>query len=1278
MTAQRSTRIPRQARSAAWALVTACTLTGQAFAQVPLADQPVFANTSVPGNLALALSVEFPTAVSVAHIDAAYDSTKAYLGYFDPNKCYLYQYAASEPDRHFYPAGAATARGCTGSQDAKWSGNFLNWATMQTIDPFRWALTGGYRVVDSTTLTLIEKAWASGQGGTGNFPNRSLGSNALVAGNTPFTWTSMAMRIQGLGNRMRFTVTGGVDNTPTAYDPAVAVVSTTVYEVSVRVKVCDTNVAAAGALESNCTAYPNGSYKPTGLIQQYASKIRYSAFGYLNDSNLQRDGGVLRARQKFVGPMVPVPTAPDVANTATEWDAASGILTINPDSSDASSTATLFGVPVSNSGVINYLNKFGQVIPGSYKTFDPVGELYYAAVRYFKKLGNVPEWSAPGAASAATKTTWVDGFPVITTWDDPIQYSCQKNFVLGIGDVNTHADKNVPGSSGTANEPGKPSALALDPVNATTATNKVGALHGLGASLGTAENYGGCCSNNSALMAGVAYDSATVDIRPDDVAFPQTKGKQTVKTYWLDILEFQTYKPNNQFYLAAKYGGFKVPNVFDPYTQSTDIPLAWWSTTGETVGSGGSSQARPDTYFVASRPDQMVSGLTKAFASIASELNAFTTSFSPVSPQISTSGAVSYSAKYDAGSWTGDITAGTIVFNEITGATTITDSWSFGGKLATQISGTGWDTNRRIVTRHSDTGVGVPFRLVSLSASQQTALDTAYRTGNDAGDYLNYLRGDPTHEEASPAPGSARIYRNRASPVGDIVGSKTRPIGAPNADFSDAANPGYSAFKLLRASRPTMVYVGSNSGMLHAIHGALTGATAGQEAWAYVPSGVFEGPTGTPNSNGLRARGDPDFTHKFFVDGTPLVTDIDFGRTVGGSGTDWRTVLIGSLGKGGKSYFAIDVTNPAVMATEATAATKVLWEFSHADLGYTYSEPVSVKTKKYGWVLIFGSGYNNADGKPYFFIVNPRTGALLEPPIEAKEANGSTVGSPGSQAGLAQVQAFVLDRTDFTADSAYAGDLLGNLWRLDLTPLTGSYATPTKIAELTDTLGARVPVTSRPLVVIQPMTGKRFVTVGSGRFLDSTDVPSTQPQTFYGIIDGTSSVFSTSSTLPAGFTFPVSQNKLKQLTDLTIKNLLNPATQIGWWYDLGTGAGSLGWRVISDPTAFNGVVAFAAMLPNGDVCNASGKSRVYAIDVGLGQSALVSGVGPNAPPPVFIDIADGVVTELRWGAQQMSNGNTELTLIAGKSNSGVDQIKTKKPTGKGLRRLNWRELPLAD
>ena len=291
----------------------------------PLADQPLL-TPDVPGNLALALSVEFPTAVSVAHIEA-YSTASTYLGYFDPNKCYLYSYHATETLRHFYPAGAASGRECTGANDNMWSGNFLNWATMQTIDPFRWALTGGYRVRDTASETWLEKAWASGQGGASNFPNRSISGAGLVKGATPFTWGTFKMRIHGLGNKMRFSGTGNVDSTPAPHNPGTTIDQLNVYEVSVRVKVCDPLTTP----EANCKNYGGLNWKPEGLLQQYAHKIRYSAFGYLNDDNIQRDAGVLRARQKFVGPTVPVAGASpltrtsgdnSIANSRTRWLAA--------------------------------------------------------------------------------------------------------------------------------------------------------------------------------------------------------------------------------------------------------------------------------------------------------------------------------------------------------------------------------------------------------------------------------------------------------------------------------------------------------------------------------------------------------------------------------------------------------------------------------------------------------------------------------------------------------------------------------------------------------------------------------------------------------------------------------------------------------------------------------------------------------------------------------------------------------------------------------------------
>jgi type IV pilus assembly protein PilY1 len=1258
-------------RHAAFALVAGLAL-HSAQAAVALADQPVFTNTGVPGNLALALSVEFPTAVSVAHIESTYDGAKVFLGYFDPAKCYGYSYNSDEKLRHFYPAGLAAegTRTCTAS---KWSGNFLNWATMQTVDPFRWALTGGYRSTDTATETFLEKAWASGQGGSGNFPNKSLGTSGLVSNNTGMGWSSLNMRVWGLGNKMVFSRDGNLDGDARPYRPDQAVDPEKVYEVSVRVKVCDSS-AAAGSLESNCTAYSGGNYKPTGLLQQYSDKIRYSAFGYLNDDNLQRDGGVLRAKQKFVGPSEPVPNAGPSANAAREWDPTTGVIAINPDSVDADNTNTVFGLSgtdrVVNSGVINYANKFGQVTPGSYKTYDPVGELYYAAIRYFKNLGNVPEWTEMGGASTTTKKTWIDGFPVITNWDDPIKYACQRNFILGIGDVNTHADKNVPGTSGSSNEPTKPAALALDPVNAVTATNTVGTLHGLGGSLGSTENYGGCCNNNSALMAGLAYDSNTKDIRPDVAAKPQTKGMQTVQTYWLDILEYRTYKANNQFYLAAKYGGFKVPAGFDPYAQTADIPEALW-TSGEMVN----GQKRPNNYFVASQPDQMVSGLKRAFGDIAGQLRVFTTSFSTALPQVASVGNASYSAQYDSSTWTAEVSANKANFNS-SGEPELTPVWSANAQLLTQIAGTGWDTQRTVVSFNNSSNAGVPFRLSDLSAAQQIALDTVYRTGNDAADFLKYLRGDASNEESSTTSTASTKYRTRVRPLGDVVGSRARAVVGPSAPYSGAANPGYSQFRTDYKNRLPMVYVGSNDGMLHAFNGSIeAGKGGGTEVFAYVPGAVIEGPSkpATPSVNGLQTRGDPDFTHRFFVDGTPATFDVDFGRTQGNMGAaDWRTILVGSLGKGGKSYYALDVTDPTALnavaagtAREAAVAGKVLWEFKHDDLGFTFGEPIAVKLRKYGWVLVFGSGYNNRNGDGHIFIVNPRTGGLIEKISTGPAATGV------EDAGLAHVQAFVLDRTDGTADTLYAGDLSGNLWRVDVGDASAAFPAPINLATLTNAAGDRLPVTSRPHVVVQPGNNRRWITVGTGRLLNNPDVSGGGiSQAFFAIMDGNNLRPNSAAQLPTGMSFPLGRNKLKELTDLTKKVTLDLSTEIGWWFDLGKDAG-LGWRVLNEPTSFYGTVTFATMLPTvSDACNPSGKSRIYSIDLGTGKSKLLS---PSGDPIPFSTEVAGVVTDLRH-----YNVDGQERLIGCGDTGGCKRIIKEEPTAQGLRRLNWRELQLAD
>lgn len=1354
-------------------------------AAVDLADMPLFSTISVPGNLALALSVEWPTATTPAYPSTvAYSSASTYLGYFDPEKCYVYTRvntgttaAPNYSTSYFAPDSLAASHACTSTATkALWSGNYLNWASMQTLDAFRWVLTGGYRSVDTATSTVLTKTNALQDSTV--MPYKTISSG--LSGATPFNYASGITRLRALGTAMWFTtgaplecsfttttagantfscttsqgakscnsngttactvtVTDGGDlqctrtgTGPYAYSCLARNASATVgaqctasniakvananttascsvattgtypivdyngestaaatagvqnlYRVYINVKVCDSTVG----LETNCKAYSQAS-KPEGLMQAYASKLRYSAFGYYNDSTGLRDGGVMRARMKYIGPTKPVPGSAALTNAVTEWNATTGVMVTNPDSTDASATVAMASaagrtVTISNSGVMNYLNKFGY-FSSSYKSKDPVGELYYAATRYFKNLGNVPEYtSLSGAANDATATTWLDGFPSIATWDDPMLYSCQKNFILGIGDVNTWNDVNLPGTtlrSATTNEPALPTSVSGDAtVDTAVATNMVGKLEGFSGNLSTyysAPNSTACANTgsqcNGYLMAGLAYDSHTKDIRTD------LSGKQTINTYWMDVLENQVYRHKNAFWLATKYGGFTVPTGFDPYAggngASTLGLTTWYNNTDTlTIGTAGlafstdttGSDKRPDNYFPGNRPELMKSGLTAAFEKIASEAEAASsTAFATVSPTVTTSGTISYSADYDPKKWIGALTASTFAYAD-DGSVTPTDQWEAGSKLdATTVTA----STRKIITCCTSAGAGLAFTNAALTAA---TLDARTYLGGFAAvsgvasgsqsttNYIAYLRGDRSQELANGG-----VYRTRSSRLGDIVNSKPLVIAAPDALYYDVYNPGYSAYRRTYNRRWPVVYVGANDGMLHAFDGRVGETTSGKELFAYVPSFLY-GTAATAASTGLAALGNPSFTHHYYVDGPLASFDVDINRAPGSASTTpaWRTLLVGGLGKGGKGYFALDVTASDDFAdfTEAQLAAKLLWEFTDSRLGYSFGKPSIVKTKKYGWVAIFPSGYNNADGKGYFFFVNPRTGALLE-------AVATPEGSTASPIDMGNLSAYTENYTDFTADAVYGTDLRGNIWRLDLTASSGDYPSPVKIATLADDSGVAQPITTRPLIEVDTASKKRYVLVGTGRLLADSDIASNQTQSIYAVRDGTSGTgkFYTASTMPTGYSFPIGRSNLVQNSSLTVGIGSSPASPMGWYHDLAV-SNNIAERVNVQPISNGNVLVFGANLPNGQACSPSGSGTVYALDFPTGQTVLEDAdgnlVGSNS---AFV----GVITDI---AIQRVGG--KLRIYAGSSTGQILNPKAKLSGSGAVRILNWRELP---
>lgn len=1282
-----------------------------------ISDTPLFLSSRVDPNVLFDMSIESPM-IGAAYNDqtdtsgctgrpaneggfsigTCYFKTKTYLGYFDSSKCYEYS------DNRFNPVSAATASYTVGATatcgGSYWSGNFLNWATMTAIDEFRWALTGGHRSSDTAALTVMERA------------NQNLGK-----GHSWFPVKKVGAAI-GPGNVATSTVTPYADATLYLYSHGVQLdVGTTTatnekfVNRNVRVKACDSTVG----LETNCKAYGT-SNKPIGLIQRYSDNMRFALTSYLLDSTQSRDGGVLRSKMKYTGPNKYVIGTGTAANDNKEWSATDGTFVTNPDSSDATNSG------VANSGVINYINKFGS---NGYKGSDPAGELYYEALRYFKNLGPTPEYSS---GLDATKK---DGFPVITTWDDPIQAWCQKNFIVGINDANPWLDKKLPGTFFTCDKAGTPGMPATftasdcgppsnpdNSINVTTLTNSVGSMEGLngtqwsntgswtsGSATGTNDSIGyfsgdanpfscthsktitnlgevmGTCpapqKENSYYIAGLAYYANTQDIRSD------LQGKQTIVTYMIDTQEYNTNPLDgnkNMLWLAGKYGGFIDSNDDgNPNASTSGSASAEWDSDSDGV---------PDNYVLATQPEKLVQGLSNAFSDIVKRTGS-SSSVATSSSELKT-GSKLFQAQFTSGEW-----SGTLVSNLIaTGAT----QWDAASQVNTQVSAA---SDSRVIITKGSTGDGMAFAYANLTTAQKDALDRDESGNLDSrgSDRVSYLRGQSQHE------GSAYTnFRQRpARKIGDIINSNPWFVGPPSAGYSDVDYAGYSSFRNAYMNRYPMVYVGANDGMLHGFNacevgtnypdsGSCVAAVAGTEAISYIPSVVY------PNLSKLTAQ-NYENNHKFFVDGSPMAGD----AYVNGS---WRSVLVGSMNSGGKAYFALDVTNPAnstassgTVFSETNAANLLLWEFTSsddADLGLTYNLPPLllqtgqprqiVRMANNKWAAILGNGYNSTNGYAalmILFLDGPTgTGGVWTAGTDYLKIVADTSGSNGLSSPLP-----VDTDGDGYVDTVYAGDLKGHMWKFFVGPnasdatVTSSPATwkialsgsPLFTAQDTASPANPQPIISPPVASLHPTTGW-MVLFGTGKFLENSDINNTLVQTYYGIHDTNVAVSSrgelVGKVLSSSYPRVVSSTISVAVTD-------PPTTERGWYADLSIS----GERLVGRPTLENGLIFFDTITPTGAACSGGVSSGLQALDYLTGDMPDVSVFGNiDINSDGIYDLVAGISTGSALGGTTFiripgvtSTGTTAYRGLSSQLTGTVSQFDINVGFG-SHGRITWREI----
>ncbi|MBU6272681.1 MAG: hypothetical protein KGQ67_15345 [Betaproteobacteria bacterium] len=598
---------------------------------------------------------------------------------------------------------------------------------------------------------------------------------------------------------------------------------------------------------------------------------------------------------------------------------------------------------------------------------------------------------------------------------------------------------------------------------------------------------------------------------------------------------------------------------------------------------------------------------------------------------------LAFRAIYKSGEWTGDVQLRNV--SPTTGEISPAAVWNAAERIDDQMTGTKWNTDRMIVTRtgSSLTDTAVRFRPTdyggtggTVTVAQQATLSG---TTDTAKAILNYLRGDRSLEDTLT---ETRQFRRRAWLLADIVNSEPRWIGKPNQSLSDSFHSGYSAFVTANTARKPTLFVGSNGGMLHAID-ATDGATGGTERWAYVPSFLFR--SGVDGLAGLSYR-ETDalpnkFSHRYRVDGTPTVRDIKWPNDSAKCGTragTWGTILVSGLNKGGKGYFALDVTSPEA-SSEDDLRSKVLWEFDGsganaggtAKMGYSYGQPLVIWTKA-GWLVAVSSGYQN-DGSGQLWLLHPCTGEV----VKRLSTENGTLSNP---VGVAQMEGYFQDDAEQLVLQLYATDLKGNLWRWDLSD-SANLSGATSALSGTKIINVGAPITTAPAVAINPREPtERWVTFGTGRLLSASDVSSPLTGTFYGVKDG-------GPITPGSFGSALSVSDLTNASSGPVT--VGPGTK-GWYMTMLSGA-----QIVTAPHIARGVVIWAASVPSNDACSPGANSYIYARDLGSGVTRMRN----NAASVSVAAPVTKLQTALGTGTATPTSSQRNLVVIGSSSTADV-------------------------
>ena len=486
----------------------------------------------------------------------------------------------------------------------------------------------------------------------------------------------------------------------------------------------------------------------------------------------------------------------------------------------------------------------------------------------------------------------------------------------------------------------------------------------------------------------------------------------------------------------------------------------------------------------------------------------------------------------------------------------------------------------------------------NVDATAASSLMSAFgvSTSGEASDLIKYARG----LDVDDLDGDSNRSEAREWILGDPLHSRPLPLNYGARAGHGAGNPAI------------YIAVASNDGMLRMIRNTQSGGSeSGKEVWAFMPR------TSMPAQKLLRNNA-TGIRHPYTLDGSPVayIEDKNHNGTIE---TGEKAYLYVGLRRGGKAYYALDISNPETPS--------LMWTIDKsgdfAELGYTFSNPrVGLVDTGSGPrpVVMFAGGYDinkdtrgsvgtdDAEGNA-IYVVDAETGSLLW------KARGGAAGSsskvfehPQLVDSIPSTLTVADTNGDSLTDRIVVGDTGGNIWRADL---KGTSTADWKLSLLASigrhSTGAAGKASDRrffhrpDLVQAKDRYGNfDAVILGSGDRADPLDGGGVASNFFYMIKDRNTAVGSGTAT---GYEHP----DFGDVTDNCLQegNNCNVDLNLGWRLQME----DTSEKILATPTTIAGKVFFTSYLPksagSASACSPSeGAGRLYAVGLQDARSVL--------------------------------------------------------------------------